>query len=120
VAPAIFPASASGPSRVALGPSTMPVFLPDRRISATASMVSSAGFRVGGTMARTGAADSRETELQAASAGRISEAIRPGAVRAAATAAAASPATVSAVGEVRTQWLNGRAVPSMSEVRGAS
>ena len=58
--------------------------------------------------------------VQAASAGRISEATRPGAVRAAAMAAAASAATESASGVVLTQWLKGRAVPSTSEVRGAS
>ena len=50
----------------------------------------------------------------------ISDATRPGAVRAAAMAAAASAATEFASGVVRTQWLNGRAVPSTSEVRGAS
>jgi hypothetical protein len=70
----------------------------------------------GGTtaLAGEGSAVSRAHE---ASAGRISDATRPGAVRA---AAAASAARDSACGEVRTQWLNGHAVPSMSEVRGAS
>ena len=35
-------------------------------------------------------------------------------------AAAVAAASESGFGEVRTQWLNGRAVPSMSEVSGAS
>jgi hypothetical protein len=56
----------------------------------------------------------------AASAGRIRVAIWPGAVRAAVIAAAASLATASALGVVRTQCDIGRARPSMSAVRGAS
>ena len=56
----------------------------------------------------------------AVSAGRIKDAMRPGADVAAATAAAPSMARLPALGDVRTQWLNGRAAPSMSEVSGAS
>ena len=74
----------------------------------------------GAGTAASAATGSAVSALQEASAGRIRDATRPGAVRAAATAAAASAARESAFGEVRTQWLNGRAVPSMSEVRGAS
>jgi hypothetical protein len=60
------------------------------------------------------------TSFHAASAGRIREAILPGALLAAATAATASDASELAHADVRTQWLNGRAAPSISEVSGAS
>ena len=47
-------------------------------------------------------------------------AICPGGVQAAAMAAAPSAATLFALGEVRTQAETGRAMPSMSDVSGAS
>ncbi len=58
--------------------------------------------------------------FQAVSAGRISVAIRPGAVRAAAIASAPSAAMASAVVPMRSHAETGRAKPSMSEVSGAS
>jgi len=88
-------------------------------MSAAASIAAAGTCGGAGTAASAGEG-SVVSGPQEASAGRISDATRPGAVRAAATAAAASAARESAFGEVRTQWLNGRAVPSMSEVRGAS
>ena len=84
-------------------------------------MAASAGFAGGdisGTLETSGWVTL--TSFHAASAGRISEDILPGALLAAATAAAASEASALAPEEVRTQWLNGRAAPSMSEVSGAS
>ncbi len=122
VAAAILPARARGASRVARPPRMRAVLSLDFRISAAAAMAASPerAYRMpfGGAIGSLGR--SCATSFQAASAGRMRQATRPGALRAAATAAAPSAASVSAPGEVRTQWLKGRAAPSMSEVRGAS
>ena len=72
------------------------------------SLEGSAGAGVAGVSAAPSAS------VQAVSAGRIRVAIWPGATRAAWMAAAPSPATVLAVGEVLTQCENGRAMPSTS------
>jgi len=75
------------------------------------------------TLARSGAgavAATPEAAFHAVSAGRISVAIWPGGVEAAVMAAAPSAATLAALCEVRTQFDTGRAMPSMSEVSGAS
>lgn len=58
--------------------------------------------------------------FQAVSAGRISVAIRPGAVFAACTAAALSVPTLAEEALVRTQSDTARARPSISAVSGAS
>ncbi len=58
--------------------------------------------------------------FQAVSAGRIRVATWPGGAMAAAMASAVSPATAAALGEVRTQWDTGPAIPSISAVSGAS
>jgi hypothetical protein len=50
----------------------------------------------------------------------MSFAILPGVARATPIASAASAATVPPLRAVRTQWETGRAIPSMSEVSGAS
>jgi hypothetical protein len=119
VAAAIWPASSSGASLVACGPSSRAAGWPERRIRAAAPTAVSGTRGGAGTTASAGEG-TPASGVQAASAGTISDATRPGAVRAAAMAAAASAATEPASGVVRTQWLNGRAVPSTSEVSGAS
>src|SRR5262252_10836151 len=81
---------------------------------ATASALTFARSGAGAVAATPGA------EFHAVSAGRMRVAIWPGGVEAAVMAAAPSAATVSALAEVRTHAETGRAMPSMSEVNGAS
>jgi hypothetical protein len=90
---------------------------PERRTAAHRAIVSAlTGVRVAaGAMVATPSAS-----FHAVSAGRMRVAIWPGGVRAAAMAAAPSAATARALGDVRTHADTGRAIPSMSEVRGAS
>src|SRR5207248_3912113 len=85
-----------------------------RAASATASRDGAAGISAGGT------ATGPEPSFHAVSAGKIRLAIWPGGVRAAAIAKAPSRAIDIASGEVLTQCEEGRASPSMSEVKGAS
>ncbi len=85
-----------------------------RAASATASGDTGAGGAAGGT------STGPEPSFHAVSAGRISIAIWPGGVRAAAIAAAPSAATERASGEVLTQRENGFAAVSISVVSGAS
>jgi hypothetical protein len=82
------------------------------------STMRSGDTRSGGR--RAGVTATPSASFQAVSAGRISVATWPGACRAAAIAAAPSCATVRDDADVRTQCETGRAMPSMSEVSGAS
>ena len=117
VAVAMRPASASPRSRTARPVSMSMAGSPERRALAQRSIASAptgAGAGAGGTAATPSAS------FHAVSAGRMSVATWPGAVRAAAMAAAPSAATARALGDVRTHAETGRAMPSMSEVSGAS
>ena len=73
--------------------------------------------RRGGCLPPAAPAPGRSPSFHAVSAGRIRVAIWPGGVRAAAIAAAPSAAIDIASGEVLTQCDDGRASPSMSEVK---
>ena len=90
---------------------------PERRAFAQ-SRTASASAGAGGGTAGTGAAP--PASFHAVSAGRMSVAMRPGAVLASAIARAPSAATEAASGLVFTQSETGRATPSTSQVSGAS
>ena len=90
---------------------------PDRSATAAAATRSSATRARAG---RSGTAATAPPSPQAVSAGRISVATPPGAVRAAAIASAPSWATRPESGDVLTQLETALAMPSTSEVSGAS
>ncbi len=117
VAVAMRPASASPRSRTARPVSISIAGSPERSACAQRSIVAASTAARAGT-AGIGATPSASPH--AVSAGRIRVATWPGAVRAATMAAAPSAATARELGEVRTQPETGRAMPSMSEVSGAS
>ncbi len=114
---AMRPACAS-PSSVSASPrKRMTAALPEARASAARATASGRGG-AGSAVAIGSAGPS--ASLQAVSAGRISVAIPPGGLRAAATARAASCATFPASVEACTQLENGAATAAMSEASGAS
>ena len=117
VAVAMRPASARPSARTARSVSMSMAGSPERRILAQRAITSSL-TRVRAIAGATAATPS--ASFHAVSAGKMSVAIWPGGVRAAAMAAAPSAAMARAFGEVRTHAETGRAMPSMSEVRGAS
>src|ERR1700761_8949045 len=118
VAAATRPARSSAAPRVALLARMTSVGSPERRTRATCSIRSCAGaLRAGAARAGTTGALACCHDV---SPGRISVAICPGCALALATALAASHAIVSAESARRTQWLSGRARPSMSDVNGGS
>ena len=114
---AILPARSSPSARTARPVTRMRVGSPERSTlaaSRTASGDGAAAFAGGGTEA------GPEPSFHAVSAGRIRVAIWPGGRRAASIASAPSAAIPIAFGDVLTQCDDGRASPSMSEVKGAS
>jgi hypothetical protein len=114
---AILPASSSPSARTARPVTRISVGSPERSTRAASTTTSGAG---GSGLAGGGTGTGPEPSFQAVSAGRISVAICPGGMLAAAIAAAPSAAMPCASGEVLTQCDDGRANPSMSEVSGAS
>lgn len=91
---------------------------PERSMDAACSTASAAGTGALGTACGSGAAD--PASLHATSAGTIRVAIWPGAVRAVATAWAASWPTSADDRDVRSHLEYGCAIASMSEVSGVS
>src|SRR5580692_5234316 len=109
VAVAMRPAAARPLPNSAFPASRMAVGKPDRNMAAARSTVAVAGGR---GLGEARSAATFPPSVQAASAGTMSVAIRPGAVRAAMMAAAASRPASDEETEVRNHLEYGRAMPS--------
>jgi len=120
VAAAMRPAISRPASWQASAPSTIAVGSPERSSAAAASTIAVSTAAGASRAIRAPGAASAGSSVHAQSAGSTSVAMRPGGVVAACTASRVAASTPPADPIVRTQCDIGRAMPSMSEVSGAS